>query len=422
MNTPYGLRYSLTKHIEKGILMIQRMMIAIGLLITTTLTPLVSAATPKFKVTLNGPNVVITALKLHFNQPIRLMNLSSNVFFTNPTNDCHPLINGGCVAPLSDVSPAVIGISGPSTHYTFNVCINGQPPYACEKFDIRFAYITNRGITVNDNTGQSQLSVCPIVNGVFTPCTAQTLDSFTDPSGILLNASGTTAYIINTSSDTLSQCTLNNGSVVSCDTISGILHNSTSHAFGPTGSLYVTNNVLNTVTICTVDTSTGEIMTDDCTPSETLFFGPTGIAVPKLGATAYIVNSTTHTVSVCSLLSHGLIDTCTDVNPNTTFSTPSAIAVDEGNARAYILNTGNNTVSVCIIANRTLASCRAYSDETLDNPVGIVLNRAGTMAYLTNANTNAISECPVGDGVFGPCTLITDPTFGIVSGITLSNE
>ena len=61
MNAPYGLRYSLTKRIKKGILMIQRMMIAIGLLITTTFTPFVSAATPKFKVTLNGPNVVITA-------------------------------------------------------------------------------------------------------------------------------------------------------------------------------------------------------------------------------------------------------------------------------------------------------------------------------------------------------------------------
>ena len=401
--------------------MIQRILLSLGLLLITTFAPSVTlASNPLFKLQIKDSKFFITTTKLNFTYVATIINLSSELTLTNPDADCTSIIDGKCVFGVSDTGAATIGISGPATHHHFSVCIHQNTP-SCENFDIHFAYVSNRHVNVNGNTGLNQVSICPIINGVLSACTGVNPGTITYPNYALVNASGTLAYVVNARLGTLSQCTAHHGSFTSCDTINGPFNKPQMLALGPTGSVYVTNYANDSITLCATNTQTGAIDAAQCQESSALFAGPAGIAINKSGMTAYIANTQSNTVSVCPLQSAGPIDSCTEVNPGSTFSTPTTITLNADETVAYITNAGNNTVSVCTMTNRTLSSCQAQAVGTLNNPWGFALEKSGTVAYITNINNNTVSVCPIMNGVFGTCSVINDSTFGVVTGISLSS-
>ena len=373
-----------------------------------------------FNVTVSGSNLVIQTTTPSHPYIARLSNLSPGFSLANPTVNCKTRYNGDCVFTVSDAKAATIALSGPAAHHSFQLCINAPTPYNCEQFDIDFAYVANRGITLNGITGTKQISVCPIINGVMSTCTGENPGSvLTDPISVLLNTSGTYAYVLNSRQNTLSQCTLNYGALTSCSTIKGPFSLGTSIAKGPTGSLYVTNLGSNTITMCSTNNA-GELVPDSCQNSSALFIRPTGIVINKKGTMAYVLNYTSNTISSCSLFSNGLINSCTE-NSDSTFNQPMSITMNEAETVVYITNKGSSNLSACRLVNGELTPCQIEPTIALSPPSRIALNKSETYAYITNLPTNSISICPMTAGDFGACSDFIDPTFGVVFDIAMTH-
>ena len=136
------------------------------------------------------------------------------------------------------------------------------------------------------------------------------------------------------------------------DNISGILNCLGSIKPDPVLRAYITGG-LDTVVVCTVDSSTGE-----------------------LGA-------------------------CQDAGGNG-FSFPFGIAIDTKGQRAFIANFFNNTVSVCTIDQTTgkFNACKTAGNG-FNGPTAIVLvnnqnNPSMTFAYIIQDNTLSITKCTIG--------------------------
>jgi DNA-binding beta-propeller fold protein YncE len=388
----------------------------------TTILAQSAFASPLFNVTLNGSSLVITTTTQ--NQPYIaiLKNLPPGFSLATPRLHCKSTSNGNCIVTVSDTKAATIALSGPTSHYSFQLCTTETTSPICEPYDIRFALIANRGVTIGGIKGTRQISVCPIINDTLAGgCTGQNPGAvLTDPISSVLNASGTMASVLNTLKNTITQCTLNHGTFVSCNTVGGPFYFGVTLAMGPTGSIYITNYASETVTRCPTNHQ-GEIIPEDCQESPSLFSKPTGIAINKSGTMAYVVNSAANTVSICSLYSSGLIKSCLEVDPNSTFSNPSTITMNADETFAYITNNGDQTLSVCPMVNGLLTACYAEPMNTLTRTWGFALNQSGTKAYMTDVVNNAVSICPITNGLIGPCTSIHDSTFGVITGITMSN-
>jgi len=124
------------------------------------------------------------------------------------------------------------------------------------------AYVTNNGVI----SGANAVSMCPITAGTFGDCvdSGNTGISFSNPQGIVLNSSGTIAYVTNTSSTS-------------------------------------------TVSICPIqkDGAFGK-----CVDSGNTFDYPIWIALNTDGTKAYVTNNTGSTVLMCPINDNGTFGTC----------------------------------------------------------------------------------------------------------------
>jgi hypothetical protein len=134
------------------------------------------------------------------------------------------------------------------------------------------------------------------------------------------------------------------------------------------------------------------------------------VSVVGYVGTAYIVNSSGNSVSVCPVFDNGSFGACTLSSGNGTFNEPLTIVLNAAGTLAYIPNLNSNAVSICQInGDGSFGNCSTSNGNgTFAKPDGLALSSAGTVAYVTNIGNYTLSICPIKpDGTFGVCTTST---------------
>ena len=200
---------------------------------------------------------------------------------------------------------------------------------------------------------------------------------------------------------------------------------------------YVVNYTGFSVSLCPIDSSTGELGTCTVNSVDPTFLAPMGIALNPEGTLAYVTTTPyngggPNSVSVCPINSDGSLGQCT-LSP-AYFKAPWSLTFNATGSMAYVANGFSspafNTISTCSIntSNGEFISCNDFSDPSFNVPAGVILNKTGTRAYITNTgvigNGTTVSLCPVNtlSGSLSTCQEMTDPTFHGPSGITFNNN
>jgi YVTN family beta-propeller protein len=235
------------------------------------------------------------------------------------------------------------------------------------------------------------------------------------PWGIAVNPSGTSVYVANSGSDSVSVIDTASNTVTSIVSVGKTPYGV---AVNPTGSrVYVTNYQGNNVSV--IDAVTNKL-DDKLTNPVPVGRNPYGIAVDPAGTRVYVANEGDNTVSVIDVATNSVIKT---VKVGTS---PRGVAVNPAGTQVYVVNNGDRTVSVIDPAT--------YTVTTLSNmgslPNFIAFNPEGTLAYVTNYQTgdvslidaaaaNAAAAVPVGAAPYsfgrfvGPALPTTPPYLGL---------
>jgi 3-carboxymuconate cyclase len=236
---------------------------------------------------------------------------------------------------------------------------------------------------VLQNNGGADLSIS--ANGVFTFLKAV-------PNG--------TAYAVTvkTQPSVLSQtCTVYNGSgtisnapvsnvVVSCVTPP---HSVTvdPRLPGPGKFAYAVNAASNTISVYTINTTTGALTTGTAMAAGTT---PFSVTVDPLGRFAYAANYNSNTISVYKISDQttGALTAGTAVAAGTN---PFSVTVDPSGKFAYAANVGDNTISVYTIDQTTGALTTGTAVAAGTNPYSVTVDPSGQFAYVANLGDNTIS-------------------------------
>jgi YVTN family beta-propeller protein len=158
-------------------------------------------------------------------------------------------------------------------------------------------------------------------------------------------------------------------------------------AFSPSGSTaYVTNSGSNTVSVIKVSSGT---------VSSTVHVGsdPIAVAFSPDGASAYVVDSAAiGAVTVINVATHTVSSTI----PVGSF--PMDVAFTPNGAKAYVTNSSDDTVSAIDTSTKAVTA-------TLDvgsHPVGVAVSPDGAKAYVTNANDGNVSVITVASDAVAP--------------------
>jgi YVTN family beta-propeller protein len=193
------------------------------------------------------------------------------------------------------------------------------------------------------------------------------------PSGVAVDSSTDTIYVVNQQDGTMS--VIDGATKTVATTIPMGRNTASAVAVDPvTDTIYVTNVYGNSVSV--VDGVTNTIIATIPVGDQ-----PLQVSVDPVTDMAYVTNQLSHTVSVIN----GVTDTVTatiavGVNPN-------GVAVDPATDTIYVSNLGDNTVSVIDGAKNTVtATIRA-----VPSPLGVGVDPVTDTVYVTNILENTVS-------------------------------
>ena len=229
------------------------------------------------------------------------------------------------------------------------------------------------------------------------------------------------AYVTNLNSNTISVYTI--------DPSTGALTAGTAVATGlqprsvtvdPTGKfVYVANGLSNNLSVYTIDQITGALSAGTAVVTGA---NPYSVTVDPSGRFAYVANQGSNTVSVYT------IDPITGaLTAGTAVASgywPSSVTVDPSGRFAYVANShsGSNSISVYTINQTTGALSAGIAAPTGISPSSLTVDPTGKFVYVTNSGDNTITAftinqstgvlsagAPVATGI-GPSSVTVDPT------------
>lgn len=136
---------------------------------------------------------------------------------------------------------------------------------------------------------------------------------------------------------------------------------------------------------------------------------------------AYIANGNSNTVSICPVLSSGLLNTCTTFS-DPSFFEPTDIILNSQNTIAYVADRGVG-ISVCPVnANGSLSTCSLTSADI--SATGLRLHIVNGQNYIYFTFDAFVYQCVINnDGSIGSCNTLTDRNFGLNAGrVTFSSN
>jgi 6-phosphogluconolactonase (cycloisomerase 2 family) len=166
---------------------------------------------------------------------------------------------------------------------------------------------------------------------------------------------------------------------------------------------YVANSSANTVSVCSINQSTGKfILCHDSgagavfsipidisiNPADTRLYAPDFNNTAGTSVQACLVNSTTNALSDCANV---------DGDGSAVFSAPTYVAFNAFGTHAYVSNLITGTISLCSVNLDTgkFTGC-ASAGSGFSFPIELILTTGGTRAYVGNdASSTTISLCSV---------------------------
>lgn len=240
------------------------------------------------------------------------------------------------------------------------------------------------GTSVQDcsvNTATGTLSGCANVDGDGSAV-------FSGPSFVAFSFTGNNAYVSNLASGIISLCLVN----TSTGQFTGCAGAGSGFSFPVELNLsirgtraYVGNDASSTtISLCTVDTTTGALT--GCVNADgdgtAVFAGPAFIAFNTDETRIYVSNNnsgTGTTVTLCSVnLVTGKLTSCQDSGAGAIFASPGSVRLNAANTLLYIANQTGTSVTLCSVNATTglLSGCaNADGDGTavFSGPAGIIL-------------------------------------------------
>lgn len=170
--------------------------------------------------------------------------------------------------------------------------------------------------------------------------------------------------------------------------------------------VYIANRTLGSVSLCSLQSSTGDII--DCSDSGagTIFSNPIGIALSVDKNFLYVGNTANHTVTVCAVnQTDGTLSDC--ATSGSGFVQPTHFDFNSSGTKVYIANNGNDTVSACSVDedDGSLSDCQTTAGGVdILTANGIAIDNNDSFAYIPDLNSNAVYVCPIEEtGLFGTC-------------------
>jgi DNA-binding beta-propeller fold protein YncE len=377
--------------------------------------PAVASTGSFFKVTVNGPELVVTTtVPGHYypNAGIKLgrgFSLNAPQALVPSYTSCTLINNGFCLFPVSDQQSATFDITGPKGPVDVLLSLNGAGPVTTQNVtkalpEGRFAYVSN----AND------VSSCYVnlTSGEFNTCTKT--PGFSVPRNIAVNASGTRAYVVNNSlSISLCPIEAHTGTLSSCTTLSEPtspqLNNPNGIALNAAGTVaYITNFGNSTVIKCSVNQMTGALSGCANTGGQ-LFNGVTDVILREEEHRAYVTLDS-GPYYVCSLVpSTGELAQCQQYS-SAGITAPQSITFNDTGTRAYIPNESfGGSVYLCHVQKSTgvLSNCQEQletKNPQYNSNGNVLLNSTGTYAYYPS--NSSFIKCAVNpsSGLLSSCT------------------
>jgi 6-phosphogluconolactonase (cycloisomerase 2 family) len=190
-----------------------------------------------------------------------------------------------------------------------------------------------------------------------------------------------------------------------------------------TSNAYVTNYDTGTISLCSVDSTTGTI-SSNCTTAASGFTTPRRIVLNSAGTLAYVVDESGGSnggIRLCQVnATTGLLTSCVQA---AAFTAASDLVFSPSGTRAYVTDVTDGTISKCSVNTTTGALSDCHSILSSGVPTtGMALNPAGTIAYYAIAYpTNTITYCSVNQvtGLLSNC-LTTGSGFSFPEAVTLN--
>ena len=192
------------------------------------------------------------------------------------------------------------------------------------------------------------------------------------PIGVVINPSGTIAYVTNYDSDSVSVINLTNNvvtnTIVVGDNPFGVVIN-------PAGTIgYVTNALSDSVSVI-------DLINNVVTTTIAVGNGPVNLAINPAGTFAYVSNLGAGTVSVINLSTNSVAVTISG------FNSPRGIAFNSTGTFAYIANSGADEVKILDLGSNTVAG----SISGIISGIDIALSLDNTKAFVSNLSLNTVS-------------------------------
>lgn len=308
---------------------------------------------------------------------------TTDTFKARASNGTYLGTIGTITVPIAPAAPAVVD--------TF--AVNAYPLEAALNPSGTTLYVTN--------VLSSTVTVVNPASGTI----LGTIGVGTRPGGLVSSPDGTRLYVVNGNSNSVSVVDTTTTPPTTPTTI-GVGVFPLRAAVSPDGkTVYVTNNQDGTVSVINTATST-------VTTTIPVGANPTGVAFTPDGAHAYVANDYSNSVSV--------IDTATSTVTGTIAvgTRPASVAISPDGSLAYVTNYASDTVSVIDTATNTVtttiptggtrANGAAFSP---DGKTLYVTNYGGTVSVIDTATNKVFATVAVGPNAAFPAV---DQTTGLV--------
>ena len=259
---------------------------------------------------------------------------------------------------------------------------------------VAFKTIGGNSYAYVPNFGSNNISVYDVgIGGALTEKspTGSPVAAGTNPSSITVHPTNNFAYAVNTSSASIYIYTINSdgsltaGAAVSTGTNPGpvVLNPAGLNTAGTTA--YVANTGSNTISVYIVDTSTGAL-TQSATVSTAS--NPVTVVITPNGRFAYVPNLRSNAISAYTIGTDGALSAYANIAAGTN---PYAIAIDPTSGYLYAANYGSNNISVYAIESTGNLTLKQTKDAGT-NPYQLTVKQtsSATVLYAVHAGAGNI--------------------------------
>lgn len=270
--------------------------------------------------------------------------------------------------------------------------VGTKPIDAAVSADGTTAYVVNNG---SDTVSKISLATNQVTG---------TIHVGTDPTSIAISPNGLFALVTNYMSDNVTRINLTNDTTSTITTATGFFDGPRSVVFSPINGVtraYISNNDISTITELNLDSSTGATTS---VGTITINPNPADLVISKDGNTLYSSHVGANRIS----------KTLVNASPITTSflqlsagALPVGIELTSNDSRLYVAQSGLGSIAVIDTSNMSLVT----QINGFSSPRTLTINPAGTQMFVADSGTDKVKNIDIATNIVSNQTLDvgTDP-------------